>query len=40
MDERLKQLMAEFSEAIKDSLLESEQIAGVVAKIRAGGHSS
>ena len=38
MDERLKQLVAEFSEAIKDSLLESDQIAGVVAKIRASGY--
>lgn len=38
MDERLKQVIAEFSEAIKDSLLESEQIAGIVAKIRAEGY--
>ncbi len=38
VDERLKQLIAEFSEAIKDSLLESDQIAGVVAKISAGGY--
>ena len=38
VDERVKQLIAEFSEAIKDSLLESEQIAGIVAKIRAGGY--
>ena len=38
MDEQLKQLIAEFSEAIKDSLLESDQIAGVVAKIRVGGY--
>jgi|SRR5579872_2028940 len=38
MDDRLKQLIAEFSGAVKDSLLESDRIAGVVAKIRAGGH--
>ena len=35
---RLKQLMKELGEAINDSLSESEQIAEVIAKIKAGGY--
>jgi len=35
---RLKQLMKELGEAINGSLSESEQIADVIAKIKAGGY--
>ena len=38
MNPRLKQLMKELGEAINESLSESEQIADVIAKIRAGGY--
>jgi len=37
-DERLKRLMEELGAAMNDSLSESEQIAEVIAKIRAGGY--
>jgi uncharacterized protein (UPF0335 family) len=37
-DERLKRLMEELGGAMNDSLSESEQIAEVIAKIRAGGY--
>jgi len=35
---RLKQLMKELGEAINESLSESDQIAEVIAKIKAGGY--
>jgi hypothetical protein len=35
---RLKQLMKELGEAINESLAESEQIADVIGKIKAGGY--
>ncbi len=35
---RLKQLMKELGEAINESLSESEQIADVIAKIKASGY--
>ena len=38
MDEKLKRLIEEFGAAINDSVTESEQIAEVIAKIKAGGH--
>ena len=38
MNPRLKQLMKELGEAINGSLSESEQIADVIAKIKAGGY--
>ena len=38
MNPRLKQLMKELGEAINESLSESEEIADVIAKIRAGGY--
>ena len=37
-DERLKRLMEELGAAINDSLSESEQVAQVIAKIKAGGY--
>ena len=37
MNPQLKQLMKELGEAINDSLSESEQIAEVISKIKAGG---
>jgi len=37
-DEQLKRLIEELGAAMNDSLSESEQIAGVIAKIRAGGY--
>ncbi len=37
-DERLKRLVEELSAAVHDSLSESEQIAEVIAKMRAGGY--
>jgi uncharacterized protein (UPF0335 family) len=37
-DERLKRLMEQLGAAMNDSLSESEQIAQVIAKIRAGGY--
>jgi len=37
-DERLKRLTEELGAALNDSLSESEQIAEVIAKIRAGGY--
>lgn len=37
-DERLKRLMEELGAAMNESLSESEQIAEVIAKIRAGGY--
>jgi len=38
LNPRLKQLMKELGEAINDSLSESEQIADVIARIKAGGY--
>lgn len=38
MNERLKQLTKELSDAINETLSESDQIADVVAKIKAGGY--
>ena len=38
MDEKLKRLIEEFGTAINDSVTESEQIAEVIAKIKAGGY--
>ncbi len=38
MNQRLKQLMKELGEAINESLAESEQIAEVISKIKAGGY--
>ncbi len=38
MNQRLKQLMKELGEAINESLAESEQIADVIGKIKAGGY--
>ena len=38
MNQRLKQLMKELGEAINESLAESEQIAEVIGKIKAGGY--
>ncbi|MGE0404756.1 MAG: hypothetical protein AB7O65_00535 [Candidatus Korobacteraceae bacterium] len=38
MDPRLKQLMKELGEAINDSLSESDQIAEVISRIKAGGY--
>jgi hypothetical protein len=35
---RLKQLMKELGEAINESLSESDQIAEVISKIKAGGY--
>jgi len=37
LNPKLKQLMKELGEAINDSLSESEQIADVISKIKAGG---
>ena len=38
MDDKLKQLMKELGEAINESLYESEPIAEVISKIKAGGY--
>lgn len=38
MDEKLKHLMKELGAAINESLSESEQIAEVISKIKAGGY--
>ena len=38
MNPKLKQLMKELGEAINESLAESEQIAEVIGKIKAGGY--
>ncbi len=38
MDDKLKQLMKELGEAINESLSESEPIAEVISKIKAGGY--
>ena len=38
MNQRLKSLMKELGEAINESLSESEQIAEVIGKIKAGGY--
>ncbi len=38
MDQQLKKLMKELGEAINESLSDSEQIADVVSKIKAGGY--
>ena len=38
MDEKLKPLMKELGEAINESLSESDQIAEVISKIKAGGY--
>jgi hypothetical protein len=38
VDPRLKNLMKELGEAINDSLSESDQIAEVIARIKAGGY--
>ena len=38
VDERLKRLMEELGAAMNESLSESERIAEVIAKIRAGGY--
>ncbi len=38
MNQRLKQLMKELGEAINESLAESDQIAEVISKIKAGGY--
>ena len=38
MDQRLKSLMRELGEAINNSLSDSEQIAEVIARIKAGGY--
>jgi hypothetical protein len=38
VDQRLKSLMRELGEAINNSLSDSEQIAEVIARIKAGGY--
>ena len=38
MNPKLKHLMKELGEAINDSLSESEEIAEVISKIKAGGY--
>jgi hypothetical protein len=38
VDDKLKQLMKELGEAINESLSESEPIAEVISKIKAGGY--
>ncbi len=38
MNQQLKQLMKELGEAINESLAESDQIAEVISKIKAGGY--
>ena len=38
MNPKLKQLMKELGEAINESLSESDQIAEVISKIKAGGY--
>ena len=38
MDDRMKQLMKELGGAINESLSESEQIAEVISRIKAGGY--
>ena len=38
MDNKMKQLMKELGEAINGSLSESDQIAEVISKIKAGGY--
>ncbi len=38
MDDKLKKLMKELGEAINESLSESEPIAEVISKIKAGGY--
>lgn len=38
MNPKLKNLMKELGEAINDSLSESEEIAEVISKIKAGGY--
>lgn len=38
MDDKLKQLMKELGEAINESLSESEPIAEVISRIKAGGY--
>ena len=38
MDPKLKQLMKQLGDAINESLAESEQIAEVISKIKAGGY--
>ncbi|MGI9104610.1 MAG: hypothetical protein ACR2IF_19380 [Terriglobales bacterium] len=38
MNQKLKQLMKELGEAINESLAESDQIAEVIGKIKAGGY--
>jgi uncharacterized protein (UPF0335 family) len=38
MDDKLKQLMKELGDAINESLSESDQIAEVISKIKAGGY--
>lgn len=38
MDQRLQRLMKELGEAINESISDSEQIAEVIAKIKAGGY--
>jgi hypothetical protein len=38
VNQRLKQLMKDLGEAINESLAESEQIAEVIGKIKAGGY--
>ncbi|HZP24337.1 MAG TPA: hypothetical protein VFB04_12870 [Terriglobales bacterium] len=38
MDKRLKSMMRELGDAINNSLSDSEQIADVIARIKAGGY--
>lgn len=38
MDDKLKPLMKELGEAINESLSESDQIAEVISRIKAGGY--
>ena len=38
MDDQLKKLMKELGEAINQAVAESDQISGVMARIKAGGH--
>jgi hypothetical protein len=38
VNQRLKQLMKELGEAINESLSESDQIAEVISRIKAGGY--
>jgi hypothetical protein len=38
VDDKLKRLMSELGEAINESLSESEPIAEVISKIKAGGY--